>query len=369
MRLGILTFFNAHNYGAVMQAYALKTYLKSLGHEVQIINYRNPCIDKAYPRHLYPRLGKKDILLPSHWMNTYKEIERCFYSNKVWEQQYIKFKNFVEFTLNVREDVDWKSQIDKLDIIFFGSDQIWEKKIVGNKERVLFGNFKTSAKKVSYAASCYSEESAISNELIQSLKKFTFISVREKNLALIIQKKLEMSKKIYTVVDPVFLLDKEDYQCIINRAPCLKENYIVFYFVSENKELSKISQYIREKKDKKVIEIHYYRTKQISNDWQRADIGPDEFLSLLYYADAVYTNSFHGTAFSLIFHKHFWVLNNNMRIVNLLGNCHMEERRIADFNDWIKRKHLLTDFSQCDRDIKSMVSSSKKYIDRVLRTD
>ena len=70
MRLGILTFFNAHNYGAVMQAYALKTYLKSLGHEVQIINYRNPCIDKAYPRHLYPRLGKKDILLPSHWMNT-----------------------------------------------------------------------------------------------------------------------------------------------------------------------------------------------------------------------------------------------------------------------------------------------------------
>ena len=50
MKIGIITFQCAHNYGAVLQAYALKEYLKTLGYSVNIINYRPRYIVNAYKK-------------------------------------------------------------------------------------------------------------------------------------------------------------------------------------------------------------------------------------------------------------------------------------------------------------------------------
>lgn len=368
MKLGILTFFNAHNYGAVWQTFALKKYLSGLGHEVEIINYRNQCIEKNYPKQLRPRLGKRDMLFPTRWGASLKELERCYYSRHDWEEQYKKFEYFIQKFLNVQNETQWKIQVQNCDLIFFGSDQIWEKNIVGSGETIYFGDFLTPAKKVSYAASCYSESSSIDGRLIDGLKDFALISVREKHLADLLQSKLGDGIKIYDVVDPVFLLKGQCYREIVeeNLERKTDSDYILFYFVSESEELSKISRYLKQKEHKHIIEIHYYKTSSKFCDWQLADVGPIEFLSLLLYAETIYTNSFHGTAFSLILEKKFWVMNSNMRIANLLNNNGMQDRNVRDFEDWLRKKEDTEyDFSYKET-FKHMISMSKGFIDMAL---
>ena len=105
MKVGIVTFYNAHNYGAVWQAFALKRYLEKTGNQVEIIQYHNPNIAAAYPKHLHLRLGKKDFIIPSRWGRSLEEYKRIKYSKEEWNVQYQKFEEFIKVYLCNNSDM------------------------------------------------------------------------------------------------------------------------------------------------------------------------------------------------------------------------------------------------------------------------
>lgn len=365
MKIGILTFHYAHNYGAVLQAYSLKTYLESLGHDVRIIDYRNHNIAREYPKKLKMITRKKYILNPLNWKEAIRSIEKWYYSKKSWSIQFLRFENFINRYLLNGELNDWRDDIKKCQLIFFGSDQIWEDNLIGEHEKIYFGCFDTSAIKATYAASCYDAKIFSKSKKIQFLSNFDYLSTREETLAKVI-KNVFPEKEIKTVVDPVFLLSQNDFRSISFREKEINHEYILFYYVTENSELSRISHYLRETENKKVIEIHYSKMKGYNDNWQLTDVGPLEFLDLFSNAKMIITNSFHGTAFSLIFKKTFWTLSNNVRIVDALSRFGLQSRRIDSFSDWIQKKEEEINYDEFGAKMTKYVKKSKDYIQKIL---
>lgn len=365
MKVGIVTFYNAHNYGAVWQAFALKRYLEKTGNQVEIIQYHNPNIAAAYPKHLHLRLGKKDFIIPSRWGRSLEEYKRIKYSKEEWNVQYQKFEEFIKVYLCNNSEKQWELQVYEKDLIFFGSDQIWEEKITGKDKKIYFGDFDTKARKVSYAASCFSETSVLSDYMISNLRRFDKISVREQAYADKLKKIL--SKEVIVVSDPVFLLDSKSYESLICKSNN-KEPYVLFYFVNEDPELQKISTHIKNKFNKRIIEIHYYKLNNYPEEDKIYSAGPLEFLRLFYCASEIYTNSFHGTAFSMIFHKCFYSLSNNMRINNILHIMNLESRKITSYEDWIDviKNQSVIDYRKVDILKDQYIQVSVDFINSIL---
>lgn len=364
MKIGILTFYYAHNYGAVLQAYALLTYLRKKGHESYIIPYKNKEILKMYPPRLKPLIAKKNIINPMKWSLCFSELKKVLCSKKEWQRQYNKFENFISNYLVEDETKPWNNIANSMDIIFFGSDQIWEQNIIGQNERIYLGDFQTRAKKISYAASCFSEKSVFTKYMIEKLKDFSLISVRENKLSERLKK--ELQKDIYIVCDPVFLLDKSVYKKLVSKNIDYGK-YVLFYFVSEDKELQKICNRIRKQKKIRVIEIHYFKMQIRKKIDSYYDIGPIEFLTLFYHADFIFTNSFHGTAFSIIFEKDFLVKSMNIRLFNLLRLMNLENRIINTYEEWKKtKKSTAIDYDKVNIFRKRYIKRSKKYIEKAI---
>lgn len=304
MKVGILTFHDAHNYGAVLQAYALKKYIQKLGYEVKIINYHHETIPDGYP--------KED-------------------NEKRWE----KFNKFIKTLIDNEEKVYTKEEdLEQLDIDFWicGSDQIWNTEITRGFNRGFFLDFKTNGKKISYAVSMGIPElpKEYEQKFKESLEKLDEISVREESLKQYAEKFVD--KKIEITLDPTLLLDVSDYEKL------LVENsygqYVLIYALGPDERLIKIAKKIAKEKKVEIIELNDkakkdYFCKQIS------DASPEEFLSLIKNAKAVITNSFHGTIFSIIFKKEFYTItrfNRNSRMENILKIVGMEDRLINDIS-------------------------------------
>lgn len=177
MKVGILTFHYAHNYGAVLQCLALQHYLESVGHEVFVIDYQLPCIRDLYKPF---RLSRISLRVRRPWGIRSLFHEFYFYSKR--KQRYDAFVSFIEKYLNLKPYVD--SELKKLDCVVVGSDQVWGKQHSGGWDNLYFGkNIKASngnPKLVSYAASVgyrINESDKVSFKDV--LLRFDAISVRE----------------------------------------------------------------------------------------------------------------------------------------------------------------------------------------------
>ena len=337
MKVGILTFHDAHNYGAVLQAYALKKYIQKLGYEVKIINYHHETIPDGYP--------KED-------------------NEKRWE----KFNKFIKTLIDNEEKVYTKEEdLEQLDIDFWicGSAQIWNTEITRGFNRGFFLDFKTNGKKISYAVSMGIPElpKEYEQKFKESLEKLDEISVREESLKQYAEKFVD--KKIEITLDPTLLLDVSDYEKL------LVENsygqYVLIYALGPDERLIKIAKKIAKEKKVEIIELNDkakkdYFCKQIS------DASPEEFLSLIKNAKAVITNSFHGTIFLFIFKKEFYTitrLNRNSRMENILKIVGMEDRLINDISDLRKVKEQ--DYEKAYIRLNEEKQKSKDFLKNALK--
>lgn len=332
-KIGILTFHNAHNYGAVLQAYALKTKLNRMGYEAEVLNYRNKYIGRNYKKVFHIDFWKRDVL-PSRWGKVIREIRDVFYGLPEWQRQWKVFEDFIsEELLNgdskqlSLEAVEAKD----CDVYVLGSDQIWARELTHGMDPAYFGQFAPAKKKISYAASVPNgsipeNEKPYFKEYLQALNH---ISVREEKLANAIRELT--GREVTTVVDPTLLLKKEDYQSLLYDKPLQAGNYVFAYYVVENEILSRCAKKAAELMGYELIELHYKKTPKIQGENMIFDAGPREFLTYIRDAKLVVTNSFHGTVFSILFQKKFYsVYKENGRIDNLLGflgleSCHIQE--------------------------------------------
>lgn len=341
MKIGILTFHNACNYGAVLQCYALQEVLTSLGHDVEVVDYRNSWVEAIYKPFSF-------LLLKHYIRNPRTFLKYVFtYFNRKKENT-VKLCTFSEFVNNNFNLADFdyvnnRPQKD-YDIIFIGSDQLWGLSCLGGKfDNVYLGNFyHEHAKIVGYAISANLKSLQTLSEmkvLSSVLNNYAAISFREKSNADYIGKIIH--KDVDVCVDPTLLLPYRGWNKIINDQ-WKKMNYVVLYQVRYNDE------------QKKYLEEQAYKmAKEIGNGCIVVDLNDnykvEDFISAIKYAKLVITSSFHATVFSLIFRTRFYSIKLNDgydgRYVSLLHKLKLEERIVNVGEDIYYTYKKLPDYS------------------------
>lgn len=362
-KIGILTFHNAHNYGAVLQAYALKTKLNRMGHEASVLNYQNKYIARNYRKVLHIDFWKRDIL-PSRWGKVVREVRDVFYGLKEWQKQWNVFEEFIADKLldGDTRQLSLEEVVAKdCDVYVLGSDQIWARELTHGMDPAYFGQFAPKKKKISYAASV-PNGSVPENEkpfFKQYLQSLSHISVREEKLA---QSLRDLTgREIDTVIDPTLLLEREDYEPLLYEKPLKQGDYVFAYFVVENETVSRCAKKVAELLGCELIELHYKKTPTICGKNMIFDAGPSEFLTYIRDAKMVVTNSFHGTVFSILFQKKFYsVYKENGRIDNLLSFLGLEERHITEERQIQLEKEI--DYGQSDKGLREYRQQSVDFL-------
>ena len=348
MFIRTVTFQRANNYGAAMQTYALAKYLTDIGNRVEILDY---CpnwmqeIDSPFYGFLRKPSLENFLLLPS------KMIKRQ------------KFLKFLSGFSNVGKSLSDKAELAQLsdcDMYVAGSDQIWNPEITDGLDDVYLLNFPTTAIKISYAASCGLDE--LSDRLVQAVANkvasFRGISVREHSLEGRL-KDWGISKAI-GVLDPTFLLDREDYKNI-ELVP-KHSNYLLIYTMFQSQKLRQLAKRVADYYGLQIVEVA--ARKEWPADYVEAFAGPREWLGLIDKADFVITNSFHGAALSINYRKNLYVMkaeNRSSRIHSMLNDFGMEDRFVQD-DDVENLAITYTDYEKYEGRIAQRVEESKMFL-------
>lgn len=358
MKIGIITFQRAQNFGAQLQMYALYTFLKGQGHYVSILDYYCPTVEDLYVKEFptWKRYVSKNIY--SGIVRLYSEIVGHFTYQK---KKRLLFESFLKdfFVLTERFSTP-ESMPTAFDVLITGSDQVWNYKLTGGRKTPYFlDNNKGDQcfpKRIAYAPSAesYQFDSLISdkNYLKNILSRYNWVSVRERSLAVLLSEKIAI--KADTVIDPTFLLSKEDYLKIAEKSK--ETNFLCLYQVTPSKSINTIAAKIAKERGLKIIYAH---SAGIATDKAGA-YGPQEMLGLLCSADVIVTSSFHGTAFSIINRKDFYCVYDepSVRIQDLLADMHLCERMITPKNPYLTYKKV----SYNDEIIESCIKKSKDLL-------
>ena len=326
MKIGILTFHRAINYGAVLQCYALYTTLRDMGHDVEIIDYRPGAIERY--RNIY---RKKDFYNKSNLLAKIKYIISCI--TLIWSKNTTnkKFDNFLCNHLNFSSIIDKSSEIENCyDVIFFGSDQIWSPTICEGLDKIYYAQFeKGNTKFISYAAS-FGNLDQLTEQLKEEIGiyilSYDSISVRECILSDYIKQNFNIEASV--VCDPSLLLGKSDYEKMLVKPK--ETDYVAFFNLERSKTAEHFAKGIAQQLNAEVIKLganinplHKKTCKQ------KINLSPAEFLGYLYYAKCIVTDSFHATSFSIIFHKDFYTTKrktNNDRALTILNVTNLKDR-------------------------------------------
>lgn len=364
MKIKTITCHNVYNVGASLQSYALLFYLKGLGHDVEIIDYQpeylrhyqlwrvnNSFFDKIFLKQIY-------LLL--------KLPERIKTRN---EKRKRKFDEFTREYLTTTENTYWSfEELEKnppeADVFFAGSDQIWNPLFPNGKDPAFYLEFvNKDSVKASYAASMAVDR--ISKEFGEKfrirLKNMDYLAVRETS-ALQIIKKLGI-QSVYQVMDPVFLMDSYEWSNI-NSNLNLNEKYILLYDFDNNEEVLKLVKEIAQKYQWKIYSV--LNSKECDRCFNQE--GPIEFVDLIRKAELVVSNSFHATAFSIIFEKDFLVFQRrehiNTRMLDLLLMLGLSERVVTNMKNISNLEKI--NYKKVNSILREKIAKSKEYIDKVL---
>lgn len=354
-KIGILTFHGADNFGCVLQCMALQNAVKTLypDSKVEVINY------------MMPNLAEKRLVMG---IDQYRDIKKKFGTktavSRIWENlrtlpgrmaRMRKFRSFRKRELNLSGDpfMDENAlQALDYDVCIVGSDQVWNRGLVKEKEKIFYlEGMRTGTKKISYAAS--TGHSWFGEQELEWFQKhisnMDAISIREKSALSSIQ---GVSKKEVAVcLDPTMLHDKAYWRSFERKPRGMgNEKYVFMYglgyaFCKEQEaEACRLAKDIADKEGLKVVHSYYgaYRKRFDDSAKHCYYQGPYEFLWLVDHAEYVINCSYHGTVFSVIFQKPFYTYStagNSARMTDLVETLGIEDRYLdkalaADRVDW-----------------------------------
>ncbi len=322
-----------------MQCYALKTWLEMHGHDVYVINYRPPYHTVRYMPHKNPFRAA---------LATWRNMSRRSFFNRL----YITFGSFVKSIIGNIKHVDkeryrifqkftshyfnetaeyrtlkaLKRNPPELDLYISGSDQLWNPVILdASLDAAYFLDFgPKETRKITYAVSTKEKYSEEEKQTIEKLSKnLDAISLREQNYDV----EISVSQPVHICIDPTLLLDLEDYTAL-QASPMETEPYLFVYGFQGIKEIDDAVRIIADSLHLRVINGSP-KVKLTTDHKKVYDYGPREFLSYIANADFVVSNSFHATAFSIIYQKNFVVVphtTRGRRMIELLGKLGLSDR-------------------------------------------
>lgn len=293
-RLGVLTYHDSDNYGSVLQAYALSHYINTHGGHCDVIDYRKPAVQVLY-RIIKPVKSRHDLLMDLYNILYYGKLRQK-------KNRFEKFRKDYLPLSSKRYIHHGELSGTEYDTYLVGSDQVWNTRIVDFDTAYML-DF-TEKPKFAYAASFGAQkcEKETLDEYAPLLKQFDAISVREKNAVQSCQEAL--GRNVDIVCDPVFLLSGDEWRKLERACENVEENYVLCYFpggVSQSMKKHSIAAAKRYNCNRILLVEDWHDLLQ--NGTKGYQYGPQEFLYLINHATCVCTNSFHGTAFSLLFGK------------------------------------------------------------------
>lgn len=366
MKIKTITCHDVYNYGASLQAYALMHYLEIKGHEVEIIDYKPDYLSRHYQLRVANPVYDKPIVKYIYLLAKLYPYLRSLKRKRLFDEFRNKYLKLTSIRYQSNEELKKNPPI--ADLYLAGSDQIWNTLFPNGKDSAFYLDFVPQRKiRASYAASMATDKVASGWEKFVSEKVMNLdqIAVREET-AVSALKQIGVTKNISVVCDPVFLLSSDDWKKFIKDSlPIVKSNYILVYDFDRNNNIKEIAQYIAKKEGLKIIPIG------ITSFGARANytnsIGPIEFLNLVYYAKCVISNSFHATAFSIIFQKPFYVVRRkeslNTRMQDLLKRLSLTERLISSTEDI---KSLNIDYQAIQDVIQNHTFTGKEFLKKII---
>lgn len=360
-KIGILTWHYYGNFGSSLQAFALQKTIQDLGYDVNLINYRNPLYDK---RIWWRILLKKTFIYTVCLIS--KNLRKKYINNvKIFQERYLKqTKRFTEPEILQKEATKYTH-------IVYGSDQIWAPNVYSP---IYMGAYvPENVKKVSYAASIGLND--IPNNLIPEYKRylssFHTIGIREKEGKALLYNKCGIDSTV--VLDPTLLVSIDTYLKMQRPVDGIKEKFIFCYFLNkEHKYREKVIEYAQ----KHNLHIIGVSDKPSDSEWMQrlTNVGADQFLWLINNSEVIFTDSYHGSIFSLLFHKNLWIfirfaeenqLCQNSRIRQLQDNFNLSHRVVTSERE-IDDTHNI-DYDYFDKKLATLKEESLSYLKNALK--
>lgn len=345
MKIGILTFHYCKNFGAFLQAFALKHYLEDLGHDVFFVNYKVNSLLRRYT--LFPYYKERSFA------GNIKANVCAIFKMK---RRLMKINRFNAFSKKYSQERGIYSRKDA-DLIIVGSDQVWNPKLTYGLNQMYYGILaeKYNIPHYTYAVSC--PTSLLMPDVKIYLSNFKKIGVRERDLQLKLKSIFGIDSEVN--LDPTLLFTSIVYNKLLECQPILqKHNYLLSYNLMSNKRQSEYAIKYAKEQNLAYVGMH---------DMIFETAGPLEFLSLIKNATYIFSSSFHGTVFAILFHKKFICFlsgdERDERIESLLKSLELEQCIYSKDNlsfpdiNWI----------EVDKKLEDMRQKSKQYITSILK--
>jgi hypothetical protein len=337
-KASIITLQYIDNYGSVLQAFATQRIIEKFGYNAEIVDYvRENCTYKYQKKEAYQRYrSRNDIfslpiiakLLVCRWSRKILARNKAF---SLFRSKYLKmshpYTNFAELMQDP----------PAADIYVTGSDQVWNPEYNNGVLPEYFLEFApNNSNRIALSASIGVDTLAEDNrqEMSKYIQKYKGISVRESGAAELI--KSMGYKNVVNVLDPTLMLDKDEWSKSFDLSSTSKK-YVLLYQLNENADMVQFATQIANDKG---IELYI-----ISSTCRKAECKyhvfkncpPDKYLDLIYNADSIITDSFHGTAFSLNFNKQVYIFNPpkySDRLSSILRLTNTEYRNVKGNVKW-----------------------------------
>ena len=379
MKIGILTLFhNNYNWGGVLQGYALKQLLEREipAVQVDILIYENGK-NVIYTNKIRQAMQYTPREIICKALSAIVMVEKRTTDQKL-KQRYYLFKNFMEENTTNKKiycDENLKSAAEEYDYLISGSDQVWNPNV--GKAGYFQEMVSNQCGKISYAASIARDDLSCHERkiMIPLIERFDAISVREKTAKNILEKYMTSKKMVTEVLDPALMLSREEWEIFAEQNEGSQEKYALAFFFSKSYKYRKyVTNYCKEQG--LILKfIPYARNKYIASDDKGScerlyDVGPKEFVRLFRDAEYIFTDSFHGAAFSINFEKQFVVferdkntkVSKNSRLYDLLEKFSLSERLVKGRIDFERIVNKKIDFGEIEKFLNKYRKDSLNFL-------
>lgn len=354
LKVGIITTHDVYNFGSSLQAYATQRFLEMSGLDAEVIDY--------VPSNLYKLIDFFEVDAPrwkTKWWrrNIYRLLLAPYRVSLL--PKYLKYKHFNKKYLKLSRKSTTLQELKKLapyDVYVCGSDQIWNpiQTPCGLDPAYYLAFAPSDKKRISYAASFGG--SKVNESGMENIKKYVpqmySVSVREQSGVGILK---DLGIESQLVLDPVFLLDKSEWNKVKNPRYAMPNKYVLVYGYDNKYDLREIVDRCGYD-DATIVDLSHKKYK---------NLGPREFVSLVEGAEFIVTSSFHCIAFSIILHKNFIaVKTGNEDLFERLSNILLlagQEKRVYSPNSDVQTLGKI-DYQEVDKKLRIYIEQSRKYL-------
>lgn len=379
-QVGICACYATKNYGSMLQAFATQAAIEKLGFRTEFIRYKKKQTFLSCLRQI-PRLLNSNLMFDK-WMLIKKKMLICMHpaikaQDKKRNDRFYDFgKRYYKcFSEEYYGYEALKKAADKYETVLVGSDQLWTPGgLPTNFYNLMF--VPDEVNKVSYATSF-----GVSNipwyqkrRTKKYLSRIDYLSVRELRGAEMVSSLACREVKI--VADPTLLLTAPEWDEVIPKKEVVAEPYIFCYFLGKNEMHRELGEELSRITGLRIISTpfldSFVKRDLHFGDEQRFSTGPDDFVNLIRNAEYVLTDSFHGTVFSILYHKQFLTLSRffsgtqsrNSRIESILHLVGLEKRLFKQ--DVFREIRDFIDYVRVDENIEILRRESYEFLSRAL---